>query len=464
MKKKILLVMDGGLAEKFHSIIKSNSQTLEVLPQNVPLFRNLIPSLKHFKPDIVFILMSRVDFETSDHKSEVLKTIYQIKTDPELSNLRIAIQTKAGINDPFLAKLASYQVYDIFSTHGDSFMDMNKLMRQLSEPANLKNVKDYLKIPFAEGSLTSHSQRNPVKLNDGSKEGLERTKASKKSKETDKQPSQQSQQTNKPIEEKFDKLSSKSKRISSNTLDQSSFNTNSSIAKVSKPKQKIKKKKNTSSFKRIKPIKREEREDFTYRKKKRKRWLISLSIVGFLFILFMGIKALGNPVINTPSFDSLISQGEYAKAAQTYPSKATEAENKMLEDSNVKDKAGTAASILNYTDSDTVKFDNAYFNGQFKKVIDIYNDSNTSDLANLNSERKTMLAYSYMKTGDISDAKQVANGLGNTQLNEKIEAYQKFKDANKTLKEKIRSGNLSPQDVNKAKQQIKQNKIAMSKL
>ena len=75
-----------------------------------------------------------------------------------------------------------------------------------------------------------------------------------------------------------------------------------------------------------------------------------------------------------------------------------------------------------------------------------------------------MLAYSYMKTGDISDAKQVANGLGNTQLNEKIEAYQKFKDANKTLKEKIRSGNLSPQDVKKAKQQIKQNKIAMSKL
>ena len=75
-----------------------------------------------------------------------------------------------------------------------------------------------------------------------------------------------------------------------------------------------------------------------------------------------------------------------------------------------------------------------------------------------------MLAYSYMKTGDISDAKQVANGLGNTQLNEKIEAYQKFKDANKTLKEKIKSGNLSPQDVKKAKQQIKQNKIAMAKL
>jgi hypothetical protein len=63
--KKILLVMDGGLAEKLHSIIESNSQTLEVLPQSVPLFRNLIPSLKHFKPDIVFILMSRVEFETS---------------------------------------------------------------------------------------------------------------------------------------------------------------------------------------------------------------------------------------------------------------------------------------------------------------------------------------------------------------------------------------------------------------
>ena len=75
-----------------------------------------------------------------------------------------------------------------------------------------------------------------------------------------------------------------------------------------------------------------------------------------------------------------------------------------------------------------------------------------------------MLAYSYMKTGDIGDAKQTADGLGNDQLNEKIEAYQKFKEANKILEDKIKNGNLSPQDVKKAKHQIKQNKIAMKKL
>ena len=458
--KKILLVMDGGLAEKFHSIIESNSQTLEVLPQSVPLFRNLIPSLKHFKPDIVFILMSRVEFETSNHKAEVLKTIYQIKTDPELSNLRIAIQTKAGGNDPFLAKLASYQVYDIFSTHGDSFMDMGKLMRQLSEPANLKNVKDYLKIPFSDDSFETQSSDtlSPMKKELKKKKKQEALKEVKpKSDQQEIKPRKQVSNTN--------KITTNNQKRSSSVPAKQIHTNDTPTTEVSKPKQKLIKKKKATSFKQIKPLKkREEREALKPHKRRRKKWLIPLSVLCFLLILFVGIKALGNPVANTPSFDSLINQGEYAKAAQTYPSKAAEAENKMLQDSNVNDKAGTAASIMSYTDSDAVKFDNAYFNGQFNKVIDIYDDSSSPYLTNLNSERKTMLAYSYMKTGDIGDAKQTADGLGNDQLNEKIEAYQKFKEANKILEDKIKNGNLSPQDVKKAKHQIKQNKIAMKKL
>lgn len=458
--KKILLVMDGGLAEKFHSIIESNSQTLEVLPQSVPLFRNLIPSLKHFKPDIVFILMSRVEFETSNHKAEVLKTIYQIKTDPELSNLRIAIQTKAGGNDPFLAKLASYQVYDIFSTHGDSFMDMGKLMRQLSEPANLKNVKDYLKIPFSDDSFETQSSDtlSPMKKELKKKKKQEALKEVKpKSDHQEIKPRKQVSNTN--------KITTNNQKRSSSVPAKQIHTNDTLTTEVSKSKQKLIKKKKAPSFKQIKPLKkREEREALKPHKRRRKKWLIPLSVLCFLLILFVGIKALGNPVANTPSFDSLINQGEYVKAAQTYPSKAAEAENKMLQDSNVKDKAGTAASIMSYTDSDAVKFDNAYFNGQFNKVIDIYDDSSSPYLTNLNSERKTMLAYSYMKTGYIGDAKQTADGLGNDQLNEKIEAYQKFKEANKILEDKIKNGNLSPQDVKKAKHQIKQNKIAMKKL
>ena len=75
-----------------------------------------------------------------------------------------------------------------------------------------------------------------------------------------------------------------------------------------------------------------------------------------------------------------------------------------------------------------------------------------------------MLAFAYLKTGKVNSAKKIAAKLNNKQLDQKIDAYTKFKESNDKLEEKIKSGQLNKEDQKKAKQQIKNNKESMENL
>lgn len=165
-----------------------------------------------------------------------------------------------------------------------------------------------------------------------------------------------------------------------------------------------------------------------------------------------------------PPYSKLIKAGNYDTAAKYYPSKAVKAENAMMADKNLSAKGTMAERIGKYSNNDVIKFDIAYFNGNYQDAVDLYKNSPSPDLTSLSKERRVMAAYSLMKIGSISEAKQVASPLDNEKLNQRIAVYGKFYNANKILNNKIQNGHLSKKEEEKAKQQIKENQEAMDKL
>ncbi|MCZ9662493.1 hypothetical protein [Lactobacillus crispatus] len=165
-----------------------------------------------------------------------------------------------------------------------------------------------------------------------------------------------------------------------------------------------------------------------------------------------------------PSFNSLIKKGNYDQAAEDYPDRAVEAENKMLDDSDVSDKATFASRIQNYSKSDAIKFDNFYFNEKYNDAVDLLDNSDDDNLTHLSNARRVMAAYSLMKTGDTTRAEKEAKPLDNSELTKKIQLYKQFQDSNKKLEEKIKSGNLSDSQKSDAKKMIRENEKNMDNI
>lgn len=202
--------------------------------------------------------------------------------------------------------------------------------------------------------------------------------------------------------------------------------------------------------------------------------IVAILLVGLGTVMFALIthssssnsnsQVSSSSVQSKPSFNSLMQKSKYAQAAKLYPNKAVEAENQMLQDSNVDDRASVAQDIGQYSTAEPIQLDVAYFNKDFNKVVDIWNESTDSNVLNPIDQRRVMIAYSLMKTNNLADAKKVAKPLNSSSMNERIKTYEQFYEANKILENKIKNGDLSQKDKEKAKKQIEQNKEAMDKL
>lgn len=138
--KKVLLGMDDGIAQIFRSTFAANTQEMTILKQNIPIFHNLKQAIIHFKPDIVFLSMGRLKFDSDNHKTELLRTIFNIKTNG-FNQLRFVVQTDLPKTDPFLRSLVAIGIYDIFPS---DHLDMQKVINQLEQPVNMRNVTSYL--------------------------------------------------------------------------------------------------------------------------------------------------------------------------------------------------------------------------------------------------------------------------------------------------------------------------------
>lgn len=421
MSNRVLLCMDDGMASIFKQFMSGNSENFSIV-NSISLIHSLRQSISRYKPDIVYIALDRVHYDTKNHKEEILSAIYDIKIDPQYSRLRFAVQSSLPANDPFLKKLASRGVYDIFNLQNGR-LDMNRMMDQLSQPANMSNVARYL-------SIKENSKKHPAKPRQGA--GRKNSPIAK------------------PIERKK-VLNKKPDKI----VKPKESNTRSLERAPVPPREK---KRRSESKPRKKTIKRRR----THRSKK--IFVILLLVIMLIGGILVTLKSCGNAKVQKQSYSTMMKQGDYAEAAASYPDRATQIENRMLNDPDVSDKASINSEIVQYSNADPVKFDNAYFTGNFKKVIKIYKNTTDNDLITMNKSRKTMLAFAYLKTGKVNSAKKIAAKLNNKQLDQKIDAYTKFKESNDKLEEKIKSGQLNKEDQKKAKQQIKNNKESMENL
>lgn len=169
-------------------------------------------------------------------------------------------------------------------------------------------------------------------------------------------------------------------------------------------------------------------------------------------------------VSSQPSFSTLLKEREYVKAAKQYPKRAVEAENGMLQDSDVDDKSDEANKISNYSNAEPIQLDNAYFNKDFAKVVDLWHESSDKNISDPIDERRVMISYSLMKCNKFSEAKIVAKPLSSNTMEKRIGIYQQFYNANKILENKLKNSDLSEKDQRKAKKQIEENEKAMEKL
>lgn len=517
--------MDQATADKFAPYLQNNSSVLEVLNQSIPIFHNIKTALQKYHPDILYMSLARMQydhFQKQDIENEICKTIFNIKNDPELKNTRIAVQAKQDIDVEFLRKLAVLRVSDIFQSHGQAG-EMDKVAPQLSTPPSLSNIAEYLtgEVPKLSTAYLNDSPIN-VEAKDNRIRQLERMlkvansqiSFLKKNNQIQTVPRQdydsllnkvRSLVKNGTTDENVKKifaqvLDSKSSDMDKiNDLNRLLHAQNDQMVGLNSQIEELEKQQTVQSTSPPKfeqpPIDEQvhqapERPQLPYQERyieqspkyKNKQYtgempykkvikvIIALGVAAGL--LFGGVKVWHafqptqqtTSQVSTPSFNSLIKKGKYVQAAKYYTEKGVDAEDKMLSDPDIDDKGKIAHEIAQYNDSDAIKFDTSYFDQDYKSAADIYNASNDTHLMQLNKARRIMVAYALMKDGQIAKAKSVAQPLNNSQLNERIEIYGRFYHANQLLEAKIKHGDLSDEEITKAKKQISKNQTEMDKL
>ena len=97
-------------------------------------------------------------------------------------------------------------------------------------------------------------------------------------------------------------------------------------------------------------------------------------------------------------------------------------------------------------------------------MVDLWHESSDKNISDPIDERRVMISYSLMKCNKFSEAKTVAKPLNSESLEKRISVYQQFYNTNAILENKLKNGNLSRKDQQKARKQIEENKEAMDKL
>lgn len=222
-----------------------------------------------------------------------------------------------------------------------------------------------------------------------------------------------------------------------------------------KPKQRPKKKKKAKSKK------------SKVREKKSKTPIILIILVvgiillGIIYVGLHGINTSSSPASSTStSISKLLDEGNFAKAAEDYPSQQTKIDNYILNDDDINDKGKAINQVYTNAESpnDTVVFDNAYFQKDWNTVI--ANKSGTD----LTMQRKTMLCISYLATGDVDNAQKYANEVNYKPLTDKVKTYKQYQETNQQIQNKLKDNNLSQDDRNQLQKQLSNNKKAMKEI
>ena len=188
-------------------------------------------------------------------------------------------------------------------------------------------------------------------------------------------------------------------------------------------------------------------------------------VVGFLLVILLaGAGVLFVPKLLTPSYEDLLSNQQFVKAVQLYPEKKSEVERQLF-DKGVAE-IGYLEVYVHETGSASAEFDLAYLTQDFEKVVSLKQEATTPI-------RKTELAVSYVKTGQLDEAYDLNQTLFSSKLTELItnSYHQKGIDLLKEWKveeaeaivSKIPQSDLAPK-VTKVKSTFQQEKEVKEKL
>ena len=136
-----------------------------------------------------------------------------------------------------------------------------------------------------------------------------------------------------------------------------------------------------------------------------------LSLVGIFILGFFTVKNLF-----TPSYENLISEERYVEAFKQFPEKKDAIEQIIL--TSNEQALEKMEKYVQETSSKSAVFDLAYLKQEYGEVIKLQEEANTS-------VRKTALAVSYVKVGEIDKAYELNKNLNSSKLKQLIaDAYE----------------------------------------
>ena len=163
-------------------------------------------------------------------------------------------------------------------------------------------------------------------------------------------------------------------------------------------------------------------------------WIVA--IVALIIIIPIGTKTVINAF--KPSLNSLLQKQDYAQATRDYPNNLTTIDNYILENNNG-NQAEEISTVYETAKNPNayVKFDNAYFNQDFKQAIEY-----SKELPSLNIQRKVMLSASYLAVGNLTQAEKLAKEVNLKPLNQRIALYKQLEQTISQIKKALKDKNL----------------------
>ena len=136
-----------------------------------------------------------------------------------------------------------------------------------------------------------------------------------------------------------------------------------------------------------------------------------ISLVGIFILGFFTVKNLF-----TPSYENLIIEERYAEAFKQFPENKDAIEQIIL--TSNEQAVEKMEKYVQETSSKSAVFDLAYLKQEYGEVIKLQEEANTS-------VRKTALAVSYVKVGEIDKAYELNKNLNSSKLKQLIaDAYE----------------------------------------
>lgn len=215
---------------------------------------------------------------------------------------------------------------------------------------------------------------------------------------------------------------------------------------------------------------REQRSSKANKIKKHAHHKVIIGSIAVIALLTLGASFAGShkdtnakKVSSTPSLTTLLNKQEFIRAVKTYPKEVNKIDDAIINNKNIKgnDKKKEIDEVYQNTSTitPTVTFDHAFFNHNFRKAI-----VTSNKIKHLSKIRKVMLSFSYLATGNINKAQQIANEVDSSSLNERIQLYRQLKDENQKLNDKLNQANLSDSDKSNVQNAINQNNSLMKQL